>query len=185
MRILIAITRILLFACSLVCLTIDTAYVVQVGLNSSSYSYSSHSSYYGYDYAYNNYLSRYNNLKSTLAFSMFNDLISLLIGGYYIVMIENNWNKKPKIFDYIICGVELILWSIYAGLQFTYSELIINPIYSVIIIVLYIICSALLYVLNKRIQQFGESSLTPIGRRDNDPGVGTNNAMNSTNNGAP
>ncbi|PKY45706.1 hypothetical protein RhiirA4_443907 [Rhizophagus irregularis] len=108
---LINIARILLFAFSLVCFTIDTNKISTVNSIESPFGsipIPKGSSGFG-----SKIDSQLNGFKSVLAFSVFNDLVSFLISAYYVVMIEKKRNQEPNNYDYIVCGVELLLWIIY------------------------------------------------------------------------
>ncbi|PKK71042.1 hypothetical protein RhiirC2_441853 [Rhizophagus irregularis] len=70
----------------------------------------------------------------------------------------------------LLC-VELLLWIIYAGLQFQYSTLIITSVYSILIVILYSGLGAVFY--NQKRSQ-SQNHRTPIGHTNNDSG--TNNA---------
>ncbi|CAB4389030.1 unnamed protein product [Rhizophagus irregularis] len=167
---LINIARILLFAFSLVCFTIDTNKISTV--NSIESPFGSIPIPKGSSSGFGPKIdSKLDGFKSVLAFSVFNDLVSFLISAYYVVMIEKKRNQEPNNYDYIVCGVELLLWIIYAGLQFQYSTLIITSVYSILIVILYSGLGAVFY--NQKRSQ-SQNHRTPIGHTNNDSG--TNNA---------
>ncbi|GBC47044.1 uncharacterized protein OCT59_002299 [Rhizophagus irregularis] len=140
MRLPIVHVRILIFAISIACSTIDTFAFVSI-------------------YAYLNYgFSTKDDLNDLriIIFSLINDALSLLIGGYYLIRLEYMWNNPPKIVDYAVCGIELALWIIYAGLQSKFLDFA-----NVLLAISFI------YV----------DKLTPLGRTNNNSGVETNNSV--------
>ncbi|GBB87727.1 hypothetical protein RclHR1_01420030 [Rhizophagus clarus] len=173
MRLFISIARTLLLAFSLVCLTLDAGSIRIIDS-----LYSTYSSYSSYSSTYINLDESLFKIRSILAFSMFNDLLSFLVSAYYIVMIEKKWNQVPATYDIIICGVELVLWVIYAGLQFQYKELILTSVYSILIIILYSALGAVLFNHRRNLAHSGENP-TPLSR-DSGTNNTTNNATNNT-----
>ncbi|EXX62847.1 uncharacterized protein OCT59_013714 [Rhizophagus irregularis] len=92
---LINIARILLFAFSLVCFTIDTNKISTV--NSIESPFGSIPIPKGSSSGFGPKIdSKLDGFKSVLAFSVFNDLVSFLISAYYVVMIEKKRNQEPN-----------------------------------------------------------------------------------------
>ncbi|CAB4395264.1 unnamed protein product [Rhizophagus irregularis] len=166
MRLPIVHVRILIFAISIACLTIDTFAFVSI-------------------YAYLNYgFSTKDDLNDLriIIFSLINDALSLLIGGYYLIRLEYMWNNPPKIVDYAVCGIELALWIIYAGLQSKFLDfanvlLAISFIYGILNVILYFVLGIFLIEFKRRLRKFGVDKLTPLGRTNNNSGVETNNSV--------
>ncbi|CAB4420424.1 unnamed protein product [Rhizophagus irregularis] len=166
MRLPIVHVRILIFAITIACSTIDTFAFVSI-------------------YAYLNYgfstKDDFNDLR-IIIFSLINDALSLLIGGYYLIRLEYTWNNPPKIVDYAVCGIELALWIIYAGLQskflyFSTVLLTISFIYGILNVILHFVLGIFLIEFKRRLRKFGVDKLTPLSRTNNNSGVETNNSV--------
>ncbi|GBB83190.1 hypothetical protein RclHR1_00010072 [Rhizophagus clarus] len=172
MQLPICYVRILIFSFSLLCLTLDaTALGIIVQFIADFRSYDSSD-----DLDFRIFI-----------YSLINDLLSLITCGYYLIRIEYIWNNAPKIGDYIVCGIELVLWIIYVVLQ---SKLIsvtltifVTFIYGILNIISYFALAILFFQFKRRLRKYGEDKLTPLSQMiNNNAGVETNNAEVETNN---
>ncbi|GET03127.1 hypothetical protein GLOIN_2v1761388 [Rhizophagus clarus] len=168
MRLPIIHVRILIFAFTLVCLTLDSLYVNISGVNTNIAS--DNTSTIGINIGY----------QGPAAYFLINDLISFLLCGYYIIRMEYKWNNAPNLSDYIGCGLEIVLWIIYVSLKFKSEPDTITIVYGFLTIISYIVICALYYNLILRIRKFGEDKLTPLSQPKNNSNVATDNAINNT-----
>jgi hypothetical protein len=159
MHLPINIIKILIFASSLACLTLDSfvlSIIPAVGVG-------------------------------VYAFGIFIELITMIVNGYYLISMEKRWNSVPANFklDYAVCGIGAILWLIYGILYFVYNEgMIVGGVYGIIITILYIANAILLYQWSQKLNPGVNNPETGI-RVSNNPGinnyVGTPPGMNMNN----
>ncbi|GES75182.1 hypothetical protein GLOIN_2v1761388 [Rhizophagus clarus] len=89
------------------------------------------------------------------------------------------WNNVPKIVDYIVCGIELILWIIYVVLQSKTitpetPSILITFIYGILNVISYFTLAILFFQFKRRLHKFGEGKLTPLSKKNNNTEVQAN-----------
>ncbi|RIA79513.1 hypothetical protein C1645_840516 [Glomus cerebriforme] len=98
--------RILIFAASLTCLAIDAFFISVEGQFETD---------------------------SRLIYYCFTDIFSIVINGYYFIVLERKWDKPPTTFDCIIYFLEFLFWTISVIIKAT-SNQIISPGPSILIV---------------------------------------------------